>query len=393
MKTSGFVLGGALLLAGLELSSVQAVRAQEAPLSAKSTLHVVRVRNVPARLMAFWLDPKNNPLPDNIMEEATKKAEAPVATSPRVAAPQSPPLGVFALPSGIERITANDARGALLILGTDEAVEKLQPTIAFLDQPLRQVEVEAQFVRVAASDTSAFGIDFTMPRGNFNTNGFSLTPPAKPATGMQIGFVRGNFQATLAALQKANRAEVVSAPRVTAINDLTAKVGAASFSPAVIGIRNESGEFVPLLDPTAAPQKDVPAPQIGVLRQFEVTPTINNNDTVTLLMSFSTTLQLQNGTQAPVALQVPAGLVSVVNVRDGETIALGGFDPSFVAAFSPQEQAKTAVGDTSFAARFSAFNQIPTAGKVFRNRNPYRESELIVFITARIVRRVGEAVK
>jgi general secretion pathway protein D len=181
--------------------------------------------------------------------------------------------------------------------------------------------------------------------------------------------VRGNFQATLAAEVTANRAKIVSAPRVTAINNLTAEIASQTSRPVVltdtqIGIGGQVGIQQRLIF-------------INTSVALTVTPTINNDDTVTVLMQPQFQTQDQ-GTDATLgAGQISSNIVrTVANVRDGQTIALGGLRVK---------------NSTVGGSKIPLLSDIPLIGGLFRSRTRLEnDDDLIIFLTARIVRRQGD---
>ncbi|RYG70983.1 hypothetical protein EON80_06180 [bacterium] len=276
--------------------------------------------------------------------------------------------GVFQLPEGVDRIVAIDPQNALLVFGTDEGVRELQDTIAFLDRPLRQVEIEAQFVTVSTADSRNFGIDFQTAQGNFNANNNGFASETTQGS-VQVGFVRGNFQATLNALMTRNRAKLITAPRVTAINNLTAELFSDTQRPIILTTAVQGGG---LNGGQAQGQNLI---YITTSIGLTVTPTINNDDTITVLME----PQLQAQT---VLADISAPLITsqsvrtIANVRDGDIIALGGLKSKDI---SRGGNKVPLIGD------------IPFIGKLFRSRSATdNESELIIFLTARIIRRAGD---
>lgn len=383
------VVGGALVLLGL--CSDSAVWAQTGGPAAptggqmapagttEKRTYQLRLRNIKPSLMAFWLDPQSHQVPVE------------VGAPPRLKGPADAPSksGVFRLPAGVDRIVAIDPQDALLVFGTAEGVAQLRETVEFLDRPLRQVEIEAQFVSIKAEDVAAFGIDFTTARGNFNTNAAGTQPGSASKPGVQLGFVRSNFQATLTALQAAGRVKVISAPRVTAFNNFPASTESAISSPVVIGTQDKEGHFRPFYGQTSEGQPTPPL-MAGTSVHLEMTPTINNDNTVTVALTLDRRLQLSSGGPArePTTLQTLNGLVTIANVRDGETIALGGFDPDFVTAFSPQAEPKMPVPGT----QVPLLGDIPLISKLFHTKTTAL-NQLIVFVTARIVRRADEHAK
>jgi type II secretory pathway component GspD/PulD (secretin) len=401
--------------------------------SSRKRQHTLRVRNVSPSVMAYWLDPANNDLPiefqvsemnrDRYGDQAVARnalspadqmaAQGGLSSSVSPSTFNSPAAfnpytqrgnaemrsnaqfggggngntggrggntggrggggrgaggGVFQLPTGVDRIVAIDPQNALLVFGTDEGIRELQDTIAFLDRPLRQVEIEAQFITVSTADSRNFGIDFSTAQGNFNASnsGFASAPGQGS---FQLGFVRGNFQATLTALLTKNRAKIITAPRVTAINNLTASLVSSESRPIILTTAVQGGG---LNGGQAQGQNLI---YITTSIGLTVTPTINNDDTITVLMQ----PQLQSQT---ILADIAAPLVTsqavqtIANVRDGDTIALGGLRANTI---------------SRGGAKIPLIGDLPLIGKLFRSRSAIdNQSELIIFLTARIIRRAGD---
>ena len=277
--------------------------------------------------------------------------------------------GTFQLPEGVDRIVAVDPQNVLLVSGTPEGVAKLRQTIGFLDRPLRQVEIEAQFLSITTNAAREFGLDFSSARGNVNasTTG-SATSVA--AGGLQVGFIRGNFQAAIIAAERSGRAKTLTAPRVLAINNLPATLTQSLNTPIILTQTNTA------VGNAVATQTNQNLVFITTQTTLNVTPTINNDDTITVLMQ----PQISSPIGTPNALGASAiatqTLQTIANVRDGETIALGGLRTKNIS-----------VNRT----KIPLISDIPFIGKLFRSRtNSEVETELIIFLTARIVRRVGD---
>lgn len=310
--------------------------------------HALTVKNVPASLMADWLDPemKSNHMAANpyVLPNAPYLLPNPL-DKPAGRVEEGKNQGgkkrdkIFTLPAGVDRIVAIDPQNTLLVYGTDEGTKELQDIIDFLDKPLRKVEIEAQWVVVSREDAKAFGIDY----------GDAANNPQLP----QLGFVRRNFQATLSQLVAGNKAKIITAPRVLAINNLPASTSSFFASDAEIRLKNQGDTLNNLFAGTT---------QVSTDYTTSFTPTINNDNTVTLKITAAATLKIMaaNGTEL-----VPSrpfnGIESIVNLRDGDTIALAGL----------------------------ALN--PTATTRTDPKNSF--SNLMVFVTARIVRRADDDVK
>lgn len=400
--------------------------------SGSSGQRAIKLKNVKPSVMAYWLDPAHNPIPQNLQisrSNETQYGDVPVAkqatdgggildssdgfgtgTSSNFASPYVNPYlrnaassqvtpivransqfgggnnggggrggaaggagggqsgaGSFDLPGDIQQLVSVDPQNVLLVAGgTEEDIRRLQELIDVLDQPLRQVEIEAQFIDLQTQDATAFGIDFSTSRGNVDASTTGLA--SAPVQGsFQVGFARGNFQARLNALIADNRAKLITAPRVTAINNLTATLVSTERRPLILTSvsQNIGGQ-------QAQNQRLI---FVSTTVGLTVTPTINGDDTITVALQPEVSNQdgstgLGNITQRR--------LLTIANVRDGDTIVLGGLKRLTT---SRQNFKVPLLGD------------IPLIGGLFRSKTVSdTESELIIFLTAKIVRRVGDDV-
>ena len=402
----------------------------------EQTQRIIRIKNVPANLIAYQLDPAHNPIPNQLQSASNNSQNygeqplAKVATDSKAFgstngfngftgsdfsdSPYVNPYlrnsvsglirpevransqfgggrnnqggggrnnqggggrggagggnqggGSFDLPGDIQQIVSVDPQNVLLVAGgSDEDIRRLQELIDVLDQPLRQVEIEAQFVELRSQDARSFGIDFSTARGNFDAATTGLASDPVPGA-FQIGFVRNNFTARLNALIADNRAKVITAPRVTAINNLTASLFSTESRALIltqvsqnINGNQQAGQNLLFINSTTG---------------LTVTPTINGDDTVTVLMR--PTVTTSDGAGA-LATRTSRTLETIANVRDGDTIALGGLK---------------AVSNSRQNYKVPLLGDIPFIGGLFRSKTiTENESELIIFLTARIIRRAGD---
>lgn len=337
------LLIGAALCGGFNCARAQTapdpVRASALPADQKKTMRIIRLKNVLPGLMAHWLDPKNSPLPIQFRGEVPKPGSA---------------LGDSLIsPIEFERIVALDPQNALLVFGTETAVQEIEKLVEFLDKPLRQVEIETQWVQVSDKDAQLFGINYSTSQGEFNINPGRLAPASAPKSPFPLGFVRGNFQATLAQLVARDLAKVLVAPKIVAINNMPANVSTTTTLPGILGYQDTMGHFSPLLLDEGLP---------GINFRLAVTPTINTDDTVTLLMSTATKLKMTSEADNALKLSPDGENFEVIaNVRDGDTIALTGYS-------------------SRLFSNFKAGSKPPAPN-------------ILVFVTPRIVRRAGDDIK
>lgn len=278
--------------------------------------------------------------------------------------------GSFDLPPGVESLVAIDPQNLVLVQIQDTpagnaGLEELRRLIAELDRPLQQVEIEAQFVTLTQTAQRNLGLGFNSSNGNFGVS--FLGTGATVSGGFTLNYARRNFQAVLAGLESQGRAKTVQAPRVLAINNLTAEISATRSFPIILstaiaggnigGGGNAVGENLVYITTT-----------IGL----QVRPTINNDGTVTVVLAPTIeTPTLSGQGQAP---QVDTSFIrTVAIVGDGDTIALGGLRQKTI---QNQENSLPFLRD------------IPILGRLFRSTTKQVfDGDLIIFLTARVVRR------
>ncbi len=250
---------GAVTFLGTTAGSFAQTAEQPAPAKtekAPELTRTIKIKNVPSALIAYWLDPKHNARPVALGEVNSNRFGAPREAEEK---------GAFTLPGDIEQIVSIDEQNVIMVAGgSNEDIRRLEELIDVLDQPLQQVELEAQFVEMNTADLSQFGIDFS---------------DKEKAGTEKVGFVRNNFTARLNKLVADGSAKIVSAPRVTAINNTSASMKAAT-----------------LMTKGQTP-----------VWAYDVTPTINGDDTITILLH---------------PAEEKLGLETIFNVRDGDTIAI-----------------------------------------------------------------------
>lgn len=279
---------------------------------------------------------------------------------------------VFELPEGIDSMVAIDAQNSLLVRGTAEAVEELQQLIELIDQPLRQVEIEAQFVSITSANTKFFGIDFSGSALPFTLS--ATTNPNNITGNFNVGVVSRNFQATLNSLVSNNRAKIVTAPRVVAINNLTASLQSQTITTVLLSqaaINPGNGGNGNVVATAQVPF------QVQTSIGITVAPTINGDGTITVLLQPQVQQQGLPTSNNPIPQVTAQTVQTVAIVRDGDTIALGGLRNKRV---------------QNTKQRIPFLSNIPIIGRLFQSVDKSDSDEdLIIFLTAREVRRLDES--
>ncbi|MEA1674777.1 type II secretion system secretin GspD [Nitrospirillum sp. BR 11163] len=265
------------------------------------------------------------------------------------------------------RVVADERRNALLIFGSGAQYALLEQVLTRLDAPREQVLIEATIAEVTLNDQLNFGVQWFLDRGS-STAGFSNTNGATVGASypnFNYTFLTPNTRVVLNALSSVTDVQVLSAPRLMVLNNETARLQVGDEVPVVVQSATST------LTSDSAVVNSVEYHDTGVI--LEVTPRINRSGAVVLdvnqeVSTVATTTT--SGIDSPTIQQ--RKITSVVNVQDGETVALGGL-----------------ISDTSShnGAGIPYLRDIPVLGKLFGTDGHTKgRTELLVFLRPVIVR-------
>jgi type IV pilus assembly protein PilQ len=186
-------------------------------------------------------------------------------------------------------------------------------------------------------------------------------------TGNPIGTFRvgtqgpgGNLDVALEALASENKANIISNPRITTLDNQSARILV--------------GKKIPLIVSDAAGNPITQLTTIGI--QMLVTPHVNSNNMITMdLHPEVSDLSSQATVQGGIII-VTSEASTRVMVNDGETAVIGGLIRT--------NEAEREDG-------VPLLKDIPLFGNLFKSSNTTRESrELLILVTPRIVRDVAD---
>ncbi len=290
--------------------------------------------------------------------------------------------------SGRGHVTTDVRTNTLWVQDTAHKIAEIRRILEKLDQPVRQVMIEARIVTVNRDYEENLGLRFGLTKvpqlstTSENTNqmlggtpvnetpigqrfnmDFRAVPTtlAMPAT---IGLALANLgkgyllDLELSALEKEGLGTIISSPRLVTADQQTARI--------------ESGEEIPYQESTSSGATNIQFKKASL--SLQVTPHISPNNQLVMDLEVH---QDSRGASTPTG--VPAintrQIQTRVVVNNGETIVLGGI----------YEQIKT---DT--IKRIPFLGSLPGIGGLFRNtQNINNRTELIIFITPKIVDNSG----
>ena len=289
-------------------------------------------------------------------------------------------------------------RNIILATGTREELEVLERIIEEYDRHLQQVLIEARFVTVSEAAFLQLGAlwetgrpEAAAARAPSDFIGFG---PDNVGRGLQETFTnildRDNLSVTLTALEQEGETQTLSAPRITVVNNLPAKISDGKIQnyyeeysvTQTINERNIASTLVPSGTPkeiTSGVSLEVMA-SIGGDGQtiyLALFPEVNQD---VQLVPFAT---VADSTGNTFEIRLPESRTQSLNtrviVRSGQTVVMGGV--------LEREQA-------TYVESVPVLGKIPFIGSAFRRRTELDKPRyLLIFVTASLLSETGEFIE
>jgi len=295
-------------------------------------------------------------------ETTSGTSSATLATAPVNAAASS-------IGGDMVRIVADKDTNSVIINAPEAIQVRLQQVLNEIDREPAQIFIEASILEVTLNKDFSYGVDWSkiashgdLTVSNFTdkNTGFNTIAPGFSAT-----YVGSDISAAITALSSESKVRIVSAPKITTVEN----------APATL----EVGDQVPIVTQTAQSITNGDAPVInsvdyrntGVL--LKVTPRITNGDRIQLEVSqevSSVAKTVTSGIDSPTINQ--RKMDSNLIVPEGTVVALGGLISS---------------NDSTVDNGIPGLKSIPVVGKLFKGEtNTHDRTELVVLLQARILR-------
>lgn len=269
----------------------------------------------------------------------------------------------------------------ILVTDTRTKIENVEMMIRAFDVRHKEVRIDAKIVQVTLSDKLQFGVNWENIFNSLNDNTLKLNikadfrslPLGTPAAGLPgitatVGTLRTTeFNGFLDALQSVGKTNILSSPRITAMNNQEAKILVGTKEAFVTTTVINPGGGAPTTTAEAVNFIDV-----GV--KLFVTPAISEDGFITMkirpeVSSVDRTLKTAQGNVIPI-VRTSEAETSVV-VKDGNTIVIAGLI---------EDKKTKETGGVPFLSR------IPLLGIPFRSTvREKNKTELVIFLSPTIL--------
>jgi type IV pilus assembly protein PilQ len=260
-------------------------------------------------------------------------------------------------------IEVDKRTNSLVVTDIDERLDQAEAMVRSLDTKTPQVEIVARLVDVDVSTVRDLGIEWGVHNVDLFDAGTSenldikAADVAQPVGNLKIGTVKsfGSIEASLQALETQNKANIISNPRITTVNNREASV--------VVG------KQIPLIVQDFAGNAVTQLTTIGI--KLNVTPHINTGNKITMDVHPEVSdLASQATVQGGIIINTTMADTRVM-VNDGETAVIGGL------IRSNESELKRGV---------PILMDIPIVGHLFRSSSTTKQKrELLIFVTPKIL--------
>lgn len=271
------------------------------------------------------------------------------------------------------RLILNPSAGTVLVTGTPTQLRDIRTYLdTFQSAIQRQVRIEAKFVEVTLSRQYQLGIDWqaiqSLTKLQLNTGTGSGVKLSLGAAGGQTVTITD----VLDALETQGDVRVLSSPSVSTLNN----------QRAVFNVTTDEVFFALTRQPVATPSgviftTNVETQPVAVGIVMDVVPQISKDNTITMNVRPMVTSLVRTATLSEDGVQAQAPVVdrrdldTMVRVRDGETIVIGGLIQRRIE--------KTRVG-------LPLLKDIPVLKYLFSTvKETEQRGELVIFLTPTIV--------
>ena len=269
-------------------------------------------------------------------------------------------------------LTVDKATNSLLFYGTASEAQKIRVVLDQIDIPYEQVSLEAQVMSINKTDSKNLGIEWEWskaPQYYEEYTAGKITRASsfnKGTTGGIISFGRSPdglpyefyYAAKINALINNGKANILSKPKITTINGKEATI-------------NIGGE-VPIPTLTVSDNTTTTTyeyKETGIILKY--TPRVNDDGYITAKIHTEVSTPTYDADAKAYRFNKRSADTQV-RLKDGETMVIGGLIGS---------------DESKVMSKIPFLGDLPILGRFFSNvNNSKNESEVIIFVTARIVK-------
>jgi general secretion pathway protein D len=301
--------------------------------------------------------------------DLTQPAATTGATGTSAASAPTPDAGNGTNSDQMVRIVADKDTNSIIINAPEAVRVRLQEVLNEIDREPVQIFIEASILEVSLTKDLSYGVDWSkiashgdLSISNYTTKNTSFSPVAP---GFNINYIGTDISAAIDMLSSQSTVRIVSAPKITTIENTSAVLQVGDQVPIVTqSAQSSSTGDAPILN-------SVDYRDTGVM--LKVTPRVTSQNRILLEVSqevSSVAKTVTSGIDSPTINQ--RKIDSSLIVPEGVVVALGGMISS-----------NDAISDNGIP----GLKDIPFIGAAFKGQTHSRgRTELVILLQAKIIR-------
>lgn len=332
-----------------------------------TTLWVYRPSNVAAESLAEALRGLSSNDAHSGAPILSGRPDSPRAVASDIAAAAAPAAPMSAFDPSALKVSVERSTNSLLVMAPASRWRTLELALQQLDRAPAQILIEATVLEVTLNHDFRLGVDWSLvtPNGKIAATLSSRVDGAVAPKfpGVSLTYLNTGVNAVVTALSSKTNVEVMSAPKLLALDNQSASLQVGDQVPIVLSSSQGTGApGAPLV--TTTEYRDT-----GVI--LKIKPRVNGDNTVLLEISQEVSAVARttsSGIDSPTIQQ--RKFESSLSLQEGQTLAIGGLISS-----------DHNINDSGIP----LLKDIPVAGALFRTKTYGSDrTELIVLLSAHI---------
>lgn len=277
---------------------------------------------------------------------------------------------------GLGSMRFDERTNTVVVTDLPEKIAEIEKVVNAFDEKTRQVLIDAKIVQVELDDEFTMGIDWKAVLKRLTveqTLTAGLTTGGKLTISTFLGDRGETFDAVIDALREVGKTEIISSPRITALDGQEAKI--------LVGTKEAYITATTTTPATGAVTTAESVNFVDVGIKLLVTPTINKDGYVTMkinpeVSSVGSRIRTTASPDGVPIVKTSEAETSVV-VKDGATLVMGGLIEDKIVRTE---------------SRIPILGDLPIIGIPFRQvQDEKKKSEMVIFLTPTII--TGDAIE
>lgn len=258
-------------------------------------------------------------------------------------------------------LQVNVTTNEIIITEVTSRIKKIKEVVAEIDAPPAQILLEARVIEVSSTNLKQIGFDWdtAITQSIFESGAGEIVPLSEPLRFARTKTLRAS--AIISFLESEGKGKILASPRVTTLNKREATLDITEKIPYPVRTFDASGK------------ETVTMATVDVGVSLKITPQVNVGGYITVQIKPKVSSIIEfAGPRSEFPRVVVREAQTIVRVKDGETIILGGLNKN---------------EDLESIRKIPLLGDIPFIGLLFKSRRIEKvNTEIVIFVTPHLLK-------